>query len=33
MCIRDRDAARLEIESLREQLASEQHGFWRFGRR
>jgi chromosome segregation ATPase len=27
------DAARFEIESLREQLASEQHGFWRFGRR
>lgn len=27
------DAARLEIESLREQLASEQHGFWHFGRR
>jgi vacuolar-type H+-ATPase subunit I/STV1 len=27
------DAARVEIESLREQLAAEQHGFWRFGRR
>ncbi|MGD1054099.1 MAG: hypothetical protein ABR950_09775 [Candidatus Dormibacteria bacterium] len=25
--------ARQEMESLREQLAAEQHGFWRFGRR
>jgi predicted nucleic acid-binding Zn-ribbon protein len=27
------NAAQVEIESLRERLASEQHGFWRFGRR
>jgi chromosome segregation ATPase len=27
------NAAQVEIESLREQPASEQHGFWRFGRR
>jgi predicted nucleic acid-binding Zn-ribbon protein len=27
------NAAQAEIESLHEQLASAQHGFWRFGRR
>jgi chemotaxis protein MotB len=27
------NAAQVEIESLRDQLASAQHGFWRFGRR